>query len=155
MKNNMCSTVASTLDELELPYEKDGKVFRLLIESEQADFPVYIIADKKTELLSIIGFFPVRIPLEDRDRMYRFINELNFKTLVGAFVINPDDGALVFCQTNNVDGGIVNKELVKASLCQVDHRLRNNYGDIMKAIFGVEQFVFSFADSEDKLEGRA
>ena len=154
MESVICSTVASVLNELELPYENQGKVFSLSLESEEAVFPTYIIADDENEVLSTIGLFPIKVSRANLDRMYQFINGLNLKTMIGFFAIDPDDGQLLFCLANNVDGGAINEDIVKASLLQVAYRLRKNYEDIMKAMFGGEQFIFSFSDGKDLQEGR-
>ena len=47
----------------------------------------------------------------------------------GFFAIDPDDGQMLICLANNVDGGAINE-------------------DMMKAMFGGEQFVFCFSDDK-------
>ena len=142
----MCNTVVATLDDMELHYNQDGEVFSFSIGDEEADFAVRIIADEKNELLTTIGYFPVKISKAHLDKMYKFINDLNYKTMVGFFAIDSEDGELSFRLANNVDGGAINEGIVKACFLQVMYRLRNTYEDIMKAMYGGEQITFTFGN---------
>ena len=142
----MCNTVVTTLDEMELHYKQDGEVFSFSIGDEEADFAFRIIADEENELLTTIGYFPVKISKANLVKMYKFINDLNYKTMVGFFTIDSDDGELSFRLANNVDGGAINEGIVKACFLQVMYRLRNTYEDIMKAMYGGEQITFTFGN---------
>ncbi len=85
MNDVICSTVASTLDDMELNYRNDGEVFIFTIGDDDADFTIRILGDEKNELLTVVGFFPVKVSKMNLDKMYRFINDLNYKTMVGFF----------------------------------------------------------------------
>ena len=63
------------------------------------------------------------------------------------FAIDSDDVELSFRLANNVDGGVINESIVRTCFLQVMYRLRNSYEEIMKAMYGGEQFTFTFADS--------
>ena len=145
METVMCDTVAATLDEMELHYKHEGELFTFTVGDDEADFPVRIIADEENELLTTIGYFPVKISKTNLDKMYKFINDLNYKTMVGFFAIDSEDGELSFRLANNVDGGAINEGIVKACFLQVMFRLRNTYEDIMKAMYGGPQMNFTFA----------
>lgn len=147
MNDVICSTVASTLDEMELNYRNDGEVFIFTIGDDDADFTIRILGDEKNELLTVVGFFPVKVSKMNLDKMYKFINDLNYKTMVGFFTIDSEDGELSFRLANNVDGGAINEDIVKACLLQVFYRLRNSYDDIMKAMYGGPQMNFTFGDT--------
>lgn len=144
MEAVMCNTVVATLDDMELHYKQDGEVFSFSIGDEEADFAVRIIADEKNELLTTIGYFPVKISKANLDKMYKFINDLNYKTMVGFFAIDSEDGELSFRLANNVDEGVINESIVRTCFLQVMYRLRNTYEDIMKAMYGGEQHTFTF-----------
>lgn len=145
MENVMCDTVAATLDEMELHYKHEGELFTFTVGDDEADYPMRIIADEENELLTTIGYFPVKISKTNLDKMYKFINDLNYKTMVGFFAIDSEDGELSFRLANNVDGGAINEGIVKACFLQVMFRLRNTYEDIMKAMYGGPQMNFTFA----------
>ena len=149
MNDVMCSTVASTLDEMELHYKNEGQLFTFSVGDDCADFPIRIIADEENELLTTIGYFPVKISKMNLDKMYKYINDLNYRTMVGFFTIDSEDGELSFRLANNVDGGVINESIVKTCFLQVMYRLRDTYEDIMKAMYGGEQFTFTF-DNENK-----
>ena len=153
MNDVMCSTVASTLDELELRYKQDGELFTFTVGDDVADFPIRIVADEEKELLIFIGYFPVKVSKAKLDKMYQVINDLNYQTLVGYFVIDSRDGELSFRLANNVDNGAINDTIVRACFFQVMSRLKNSYEDIMKAMYGGEQFTFTFADSSENRPG--
>ena len=144
MNDLMCSTVASTLDEMEIPYKQEGFLFKFTVSDDYADLDVRIIADDDNEVLTVVGFFPVKISNTNLDKMYKVINDINLKNLVGHYAINSEDGVLSFRLTNNVDGGAINEGIVKACFLQVMFRLRNTYEDIMKAMYGGEQYTFTF-----------
>ena len=145
MNDLMCSTVASTLDEMEIPYKREGFLFKFTVSDDYADLDVRIIADDDNEVLTVVGFFPVKISNANLDKMYKVINDINLKNLVGHYAINSEDGVLSFRLTNNVDGGAINEGIVKACFLQVMFRLRNTYEDIMKAMYGGPQMNFTFA----------
>ena len=151
----MCSMVASTLDEMELHYKHEGELFTFSVGDDYADFHIRIIADEENELLTTIGFFPVKISMAHLDKMYKFINDLNYNTIAGFFAIDSDDGELSFRLANNVDGGAINEGIVKACFLQVMFRLRDTYEDIMKAMYGGEQYTFTFANATSSPEQRA
>ncbi len=86
MNDVMCSTVASTLDELELHYKQEGELFTFTIGDDVADFPIRIVADEEKELLVVIGYFPVKVSKANLDKMYKVVNEGSIKDL---FVNSP------------------------------------------------------------------
>ena len=153
MNDVMCSTVASTLDELELHYKQEGELFTFTIGDDVADFQIRIVADEEKELLVVIGYFPVKVSKANLDKMYQVINDLNYQTMSGYFVIDSRDGELSFRLANNVDDGAINDAIIRACFFQVVSRLKNCYEDIMKAMFGGEQFTFTFADSSENRPG--
>lgn len=155
MNDVMCNTVVSTLDEMELHYKHEGELFTFSVGDDYSNFPVRIIADEENELLITIGYFPVKIPKAHLDKMYKFINDLNYKTMVGFFTIDSYDGELSFRLANNVDGGAINEGIVKTCFLQVMFRLRDTYEDIMKAMYGGEQCTFTFANATSSPEQRA
>lgn len=146
MNDVMCSTVASTLDEMALHYRHEGEHFTFSIGDDCADFNIHIIADEEKEVLTTVGFFPVKIPKAHLDKMYKVINDLNIMTMVGNFAIDSDDGELSFRLANNVDGGAINEEIVKSCLLQVFGRLSNTFEDIMNTLYGGEQYTFTFGE---------
>lgn len=149
MNDLINNTVTSALDGLELKFKHDGNTFNLTITDDNADFPLRIIADDDCELLTIIGYFPVKIPKTGLEKMYELINSLNYRTRVGNFTIDPKDGELSFRLGNNVDGGAINEKIVDCCLMQVISRLHDNFDEIMKALFGGEHVTFTFAPSSE------
>lgn len=105
MSDVMCSTVASTPDEMERHYRHEGEHFTFSLGDDYADFNIHILADEEKEVHTIVGFFPVKIPKAHLDKTYKVINNLNIKTIVGYFASDSDDGELSFRLANNVDGG--------------------------------------------------
>lgn len=155
METIIGNAVTSALDELELNYHHDGEIFTFTIGDDEADFRIRIIADEKNELLLTIGYFPVKISRANLDKMYKVINDLNDQHMIGAYVIDPEDGELIYRIANNVDGGAINEHIVQACFFQVINRLKNTYEDIMKAMYGGEQYTFTFADATSSPEQHA
>ena len=136
--------VESTLKGMGFQYENEGRFFRVIIENEDADYHFKIFGAEKQELLLIVGYFPIKVSKSNLDRMYKVVNDLNYKTTVGSFVIDSDDGELTFRVANNVDGGVINEKIVKVCLHHVAKTLMSSYEKIMSAMFGVPQMLFSF-----------
>ncbi len=144
METIIANAVTAALDELELNYSHEDEIFTLVMSSDEADFKIRIVADEKRELLLTIGYFPVKISKTNLDKMYKVINDLNDQHMIGAYTIDSNDGELIFRMANNVDGGAINERVVLACFFQVYNRIRSNYEDIMKAMYGGEQFTFTF-----------
>lgn len=152
METIISNTVAAALDELELNYLHDGEIFTLTMCEDMANFKVRIVADEKNELLLTIGYFPVKISKMNLDKMYKVINDMNDQHMIGAFVIDSEDGELIYRIANNVDDGAINERVVMACFIQVINRLRNTYEDIMKAMYGGPQMNFTFASESSSSE---
>lgn len=150
METTITNAVTSALDMLELNYNQDEELFTLVMSEDDADFKIRILADEKNELLLTIGYFPVKISKSNLDKMYKVINDMNNENLLGAFVIDSCDGELSYRVTNNVDDGAVNERVVIACFFQVVNRLKNTYDDIMKAMYGGEQYTFTFGDNDQE-----
>ena len=149
-QNNIIkNTVDTALRSMELRYQNKGRLFTLIIQNENAAFRYKIVADDENDLLVVVGYFPVFIPKSSLEWMYKYVNELNYKTVVGKFVIDPDDGELTFRLATNVDGGAINEELVHVCLLMASKTLASSYEDIMKAMFGGPQMVFTFAGCQE------
>ena len=67
--------------------------------------------------------------------MYRLINRLNRETTVGRFCIDPEYGELTYTVANNVDGGAINVQIVRACISQVYLRLVHTFDEIMDTIY--------------------
>jgi Uncharacterized conserved protein len=145
MKRNMIDIVETVLDDMELHYGHDGMVFHFTMSDDRADFPISIVALEERDLLMTIGYFPIKVGQQHLDRMCRKLNDINYSTTVGAFVIDPEDGDLSFRITHNTDGGAVNEETVKTCLLQVIARLRDCYEDVMATLYGGPQMSFMFS----------
>lgn len=148
MESLIKNTVDASLKEMGLHYRNNGKFFDVIIENDDADFHFKIIGDEKKELLVTIGYFPVKVSRSNLDRMYKFVNDRNYKTMVGAFLIDSNDGELTFRIANNVDGGAVNEEIVRMCFLQVVKTLISSYDEIMKEMFGGPQMNFTFSPDE-------
>lgn len=147
MSNVICSTVESVLDGMGVPYRNEGEDYTIIVRDEVADFTVGITADEENELLVVVGFFPVKVSQANREHMFEVINDLNCYTKVGAFMLDPEDGELIFRIANNVDGGAINEEIVSTCFLQVVFRLRGCYDDIMKAMYGGPRMNFTFGET--------
>lgn len=147
MNEVICSTVVSVLDEMELRYSHEGELFTLTMCEEEANFPIRIIADDEQSVLTTIGYFPVKISRMNIDKMYKVINDLNYRQIIGSFVIDSEDGELSYRISQNADDGAINEAIVRICLCQVIARLKNTYEDVMKAMYGGPQMNFTFGDS--------
>lgn len=145
MNDVICSTVASALDEMELHYSHEGELFTLTMCEEEANFPIRIIADDEQSVLTTIGYFPVKISQMNIDKMYKVINDLNYRQLIGSFVIDSEDGELSYRISQNADDGAINESIVRICFFQVVARLKKSYEDIMKAMYGGPQMTFTFA----------
>ncbi len=151
MENLIRNTVKEALDELELRYRNvDDETFFLTMCCKEADFKIRLTADDEQEVLCIIGYFPVKVPESRLEAMYKVINDINYKLLVGSFAIDSDDGELIFQVVNNADGGAINNEVVKVCFKQTIMALKKYYGNIMKGMYGGEQYTFTFGDSEKR-----
>ena len=155
METIIANTVAEALDNMGFNYRQDGEIFKTVLSDDEVDFRINILADDENELLLIIGYFPVRISKMNLEKMCKVINELNSQYMVGCFVIDPEDGELTFRLANNVDGGAINEQIFRMCYFQVGVRMRNTYQDIMKAMYGGEQYTFTFGDSaiDDQRKG--
>lgn len=129
---------------MDLKYSHEDNIFTLIICSDEADFKIRIIAEENQELLLTIGYFPVKISKTNLDKMYKVINDLNDEHMIGAYVIDSDDGELVYRLANNVDDGAINKRVVLACFLQVYNRIKSTYAYIMKAMYGGGQYTFNF-----------
>lgn len=147
MEAIIAKTVAETLDNLEFDYSQEGNVFHTVFGSDEADFNIDIIAEDEIEFLLVIGHFPVRISKTNYEKMCKVINELNSQFTVGCFIIDPADGVLTFRLGNNVDDGAINEKIIRMCYFQVGTRMINTYQDIMKALYGGEQYIFTFASN--------
>lgn len=147
METIIANTVSEALVNLDFTYCQEGEIFKTILGDDEVDFRINIIADEENELLLIIGYFPIRISKVNLEKMCKVINELNSQYMVGCFVIDPEDGELTFRLANNVDGGAINEQIVRVSYYQVGMRMRNTYQDIMKALYGGEQYTFTFGSN--------
>ena len=152
METTISNAVTEALDMLELNYSHEDDLFTIVMCNDNADFKIRIVADEKNELLLTIGSFPVKISKNHLDKMYKVINDLNDEHMIGAYVIDSDDGELIFRMANNVDGGAINERVVLACFFAVYNRLKNTYEDIMKAMFGGEQYTFTFGNETSSPE---
>ncbi len=150
MDNLILNTVKEVLDELELRYRNVDKRFFLTIYCKEADFKIRLIADDEREVLCVYGYFPVKVPEARMEAMYKVINDINYKLLVGSFAIDSDDGELIFQVVNNADGGAINKKVVKYCFKHTTLTLKKYFETIMKGMFGGEQYTFTFGDGEKK-----
>lgn len=148
MESLIRNTVDASLKEMGLRYKSNNKFFHVIIENDDAEFHFRIIGDEKKELLVTIGYFPVKVSRSNLDRMYKFVNDRNYKTTVGAFLIDSDDGELIFRIANNVDGGAINEQIVRMCFLQVVNTLISSYDDIMEEMFGGPRMSFTFAGDE-------
>lgn len=169
MEQSISGIVEAVLEELEIPYDREsisgcmdvnpedtelhcgngGEVFDFIIPGESAIFPVKIIAYEEKNLLMTIGFFPVKVGERDLDRMYGLVNEINYNTRVGAYVVDPDDGELSFRIAHNVVGGAINQDVVRMCLLLVVDRLTGCYETIMAALFGGPRMTFTISTERD------
>ena len=146
METIIANAVTEALDMLELNYSHEDEMFTLVMSNDDADFKIRILADEKNELLLTIGYFPVKISKTNLDKKYKVINDLNDQHMVGGFVIDSNDGELIYRLANNVDGGAINERVVLACFFQVFNRLKGTYDDIMKAMYGGEHYTFTFGN---------
>ena len=149
METVITNTVASVLDEREISYENLGNGFRFTIDNGVADFEVSIRVDEDIAIMAIIAIFPIKISDDKLDKMYKFINDLNYNFPAGYFVIDSEDGELSLRLSNNVKGGAINKDLVDINLSLLGYCINETFEDIMKALYGGEHYTFSFDDGED------
>lgn len=151
MENLIRNTVKEALDELDLSYRNvDNKTFYLTMCCKEADFKIRLTADDEQEVLCIIGYFPVKVPESRLEAMYKVINDINYKLLVGSFAIDSDDGELIFQVVNNTDGGAINNAVVKTCFKHTVGTLKKFYETIMKGMYGGEQYTFTFGDAEKR-----
>lgn len=148
MNTTLSETVASVLDELELNYRHDGNDYIFKSCEEDGDFTFCIIADEEDELLSVICYFPIFVPMENLDRTRCVINGINDKVFAGAFSIDPEDRRPSFRMTNYVNGDVDNKRIIQKCLLQVMGQINHSFLAIAKAMFGNEQFTLTFNSSE-------
>lgn len=149
MEQIIGNAVEQVLDGLDLHYSHEEHSYRFIIQDNYADFPFTIVADEEKELLVVIGFFPVKVGGDHLDEVFKVINSINYRTTVGAFVIDPADGELSFRIAQNVDGGAVNQQVVRICLLQAISRLTDSYEEIMAGMFGGPRMNFSFSAEEE------
>lgn len=149
MRHNIKSIVETVLDTAQLSYENEGSIFTFNVSDDNAVFPIRIIIDEEQELLLIIGYYPVKVAEQHMDRICRVVNDINYRTMVGAFVIDSSDGELTFRVVQNVDDGAVNENMVRVCLWQVVSRLSDCYEEVMSALFGGPRMNFTFSTEQD------
>lgn len=149
MRHNIKSIVETVLDTAQLSYENEGAVFTFSVSDDNADFPIRIIVDEEQELLLIIGYYPVKVTEQHMDRICRVVNDINYRTMVGAFVIDSADGELSFRVVQNVDDGAFSENMVRACIWQVVSRLSDCYEEVMSALFGGSRVNFTFPTERD------
>ena len=143
MNNLINNTVESTLREIGLTFEHKGESFYFNLDDDYVNLPFLIVADEEKEILTVIGYFPIKVAKEKLDKMYMLINELNNMSLIGLFSIDSKDGELTFRLSNNVDGGAINTNIVKTCFLQALYRLRNCFNDIITTMYGEQQTTYS------------
>lgn len=135
MNKLITNTIEQMLNEFGLRYQQENNFFHLSISEDIARFHLNIFADEEKELLIVSGLFPINIPHKCLDKMYKLINKINRETTIGRFCIDPEDGELTYTVANNVDGGAINVQIVRACISQVYLRLVHTFDEIMDTIY--------------------
>lgn len=148
MSGIISKTVESVLKDMDFDYEMDENLFNFKVSDEGADYDLRVVADDKNEILTVIGFYPVKASKDRIESMCRKLTDINHKKVIGFFAMDTEDGELSFRLANNVDEGAVNVGIVKSCICQVIMAMSKNYQDIMNALYGGGHFTFNFEDGD-------
>ena len=150
MEYTICKAVEAALKTRGLHYTHEDDTFELFMSDDKANFKIRVIADDERDILLIIGFFPVKVSKENLDKMYKVINDINYQTIFGGFVIDSEDGELTFRLVNNADDGAINEKVATICIYQVAHCLSSHYEEIMQAMYGGDKYTFTF----DRVDNR-
>ena len=63
-----------------LTFEQKGEGFYFNLDDDYANLQFLIVADEEKEILTVIGYFPIKVAKEKLDKMYKLINELDGST---------------------------------------------------------------------------
>lgn len=132
----MYDTIIQAMDELELHYNRDDEhqIVDVTIQCEAAAFPIRMAALDDQEVLYCFATFPLNVPQDKRPAVYELINAINYESLIGMLVMDPEDGQLA-CRANcTVDEGAINPTIVKVALHAALRGLNENYQAILKIL---------------------
>lgn len=144
METIIRNTVAAVLDNLEINYQYKDSEFIFKVGEDEGDFTYCIEPNDEDEMITIVGYFPVCVPKESMDMVLRVINELNEKSIIGAFSIDPEDRRPSFHLANYVSDGAVNAKTVQMCILQVMGHLIHSFQTIAKAMYSNEQITLTF-----------
>lgn len=136
MKKKIYNTVEATLKDAELHYSvEDDIIFCLGISGEHASFDIKLVCEENMELLLAVVKCGIRIPKDKIGKMCRWIVEKNYSLSVGEFKMDTSDGELSFRMACPLDGGAVNKDIVRVALAQTLNTFDNTYEEMVKAMY--------------------
>lgn len=115
MEKKIYNTVEASLNNAELQYSTDEKIFRFGIKGEHANFDVRILCEEEMEFLMTIVTCSMCVPKNKIDRMCRWVAEKNYGLTLGEFKLDTSDGELSFRNTCPLDKGAVNEDIVKVA----------------------------------------
>lgn len=128
-------TVEKALNNAELQYTTDDRIFRFGIKSEHANFDVRIVCEEEMEFLMTVVTCSMCVPQNKIDRMCRWVAEKNYGLTLGEFKLDTSDGELSFRITCPLDKGAVNEDIVAVAYTNALNTFDNSYEEIIKAIY--------------------
>ena len=135
MEKKIYDTVEAALNNAELQYNIDDKIFRFGIKGEHANFDVRIVCEEEMEFLMTIVTCSMCVPKNKIDRMCRWVTEKNYGLTLGEFKLDTSDGELSFRITCPLDKGAVNEDIVTVAYTNALSTFDNSYEEIIKAIY--------------------
>ncbi|MBO4568647.1 MAG: YbjN domain-containing protein [Candidatus Methanomethylophilaceae archaeon] len=152
MVSIISDTVASVLDALDIRYLREEGEFNFRVGEDDGDITYCVSVDEEGEMLTVVGYFPVCVPQENVDRVCRLLNDLNEQSVIGAFSVDPEDRRPSFHLSNYVCGGAVKERIVQMCLLQVMGHVSHSFQAIARAMYGGEQYTFTFANESPSPE---
>jgi len=135
MEKKIYKTVEASLNNAELQYSTDDKIFRFGIKGEHANFDVRIACEEEMEFLMTVVTCSMCVPKNKIDRMCRWVAEKNYGLTLGEFKLDTFDGELSFRITCPLDNGAANEDIVTVAYTNALNTFDNSYEEIIKAIY--------------------
>jgi hypothetical protein len=84
--------------------DDDARTAVSYIRGDNATFRFHVWLSEASKNLNLSWVFPSSVPSSRRHVILDLLNKLNYRTFMGKFVMNPEDGLLVFRISVNVRG---------------------------------------------------
>jgi len=116
--------------------DDESKGILTYISGDYVSLRLFVWLDKKSKTLDARWYYPTNVPLNKHHIVLDLMNRLNYRILYGGFIMDPEDGFLIFRISVPIsDTDFVNERLDKVfgvGLCAADEE----YPKFMSVIYG-------------------